>query len=196
MAYYHFLCDLEKRLQNDLPGVRKNLERVRDNYFNRQNLVLSLTAAEEEIASASACLSPLTGAFSTQACEAAKIPFQEQNIREGILAPVQIQFCVQGGNFFRKGYSYSGKMAVMNNILSNEFLHREIREKGGAYGAWSNIGMTGYLSFVSYMTQLKQTRRLRRSAGVFEELTCAGMDNTSSAHLLARLSPPRRKWRE
>ena len=175
MAYYHFLCDLEKRLQNDLPGVRKNLERVRDNYFNRQNLVLSLTAAEEEIASASACLSPLTGAFSTQACEAAIIPFQGQNIREGILAPVQIQFCVQGGNFFRKGYSYSGKMAVMNNILSNEFLHREIREKGGAYGAWSNIGMTGYLSFVSYMDpNLKQT--LDVYAGVPEYLrnfTCS-----------------------
>jgi len=57
----------------------------------------------------------------------------------------------------------------MNNILSNEFLHREIREKGGAYGAWSSIGMTGYLSFVSYMDpNLKQT--LDIYAGVPEYL--------------------------
>jgi hypothetical protein len=63
---------------------------------------------------------------------------------------VQVQFCAKGGNFFRKGYSYSGKLLVLNSIISNNYLYQELRVKGGAYGAMSSFTPSGYQYFASY----------------------------------------------
>ena len=45
-------------------------------------------------------------------------------------------------------YCYS--IAVMARLLTNKYLHREIREKGGAYGGGAVGGAPGQMSFYSY----------------------------------------------
>jgi len=47
---------------------------------------------------------------------------------------------------------------VLTNILSNDFLHKEIRVKGGAYGFMGAFSTSGFQYFVSYMDpNLKET---------------------------------------
>ena len=41
---------------------------------------------------------------------------------------------VKGGDFRRAGYEYNGHMKVLENILNNDYLWKELRIKGGAYG--------------------------------------------------------------
>jgi hypothetical protein len=48
---------------------------------------------------------------------------------------------VKRWKFFRKGYSYTGKLRVLSNILSNEYLYKEIRVKGGAYGGGAGFAL-------------------------------------------------------
>lgn len=158
LGYYHFLCGLEKSLKTDMGTITQELERVRQTFFIRQNLILSLTADESGIEDASQYLRPAFSDLTEEAPAAAENHFHPTEINEGILAPIQIQFCAKGGNFFRKGYSYSGKLRVLQNILSNEFLYRELREKGGAYGAFSNFTLAGNMYFSSYRDpNLKET---------------------------------------
>ena len=42
------------------------------------------------------------------------------------------------------------KLTLLAKVLSNNFLHREIREKGGAYGSGAGQGGDGIFSFMSY----------------------------------------------
>ncbi|XP_059827898.1 presequence protease, mitochondrial [Hypanus sabinus] len=42
------------------------------------------------------------------------------------------------------------RLAVLARLLSAKFLHREIREKGGAYGGGANLSNSGLFSFYSY----------------------------------------------
>jgi Zn-dependent M16 (insulinase) family peptidase len=150
LGYYHFLCDLATRLDKGMAEIVEELEWVRQTFFTQRNLVISLTAGEEEIAQAFQFLRPVVANISTEAYAPVEHHVRFENLNEGILAPVQVQFCVQGGNFFRKGYSYSGRLRVLNNILSNDYLYREIREKGGAYGAFSGFSLGGYMYFASF----------------------------------------------
>ena len=43
-----------------------------------------------------------------------------------------------------------GRLVVLGKVLSSKFLHREIREKGGAYGGGVMASSPGALKFFSY----------------------------------------------
>ncbi len=150
LGYYHFLVGLEKQLDSDIQSIMANLDRVRARFFTKSKMLLSVTADESGIQSTLNCLKPMLNNISSEAYEPIEQHFHPTELNEGILAPVQIQFCAKGGNFFRKGYSYSGHLRVLNNILANDFLHRELREKGGAYGTMANFSLAGNMYFCSY----------------------------------------------
>ncbi len=78
---------------------------------------------------------------------------------------MKVQYVVKGGNFFRKGYPYSGKLRVLSNILSNDFLYKELRVKGGAYGGGAGFTMDGYQYFYSY-----RDPNLKESLDVYNEV--------------------------
>ncbi|MDD2332613.1 MAG: peptidase M16, partial [Candidatus Cloacimonetes bacterium] len=79
-----------------------------------------------------------------------------------------VQYVAKGGNFFRKGYSYTGKLRVLNNILENEYLYQNIRVQGGAYGAFSGFELNGYQYFCSYRDpNLDNTLLVYDNAGDF-----------------------------
>lgn len=44
----------------------------------------------------------------------------------------------------------AGNFAVLSKVLSMEFLHRAVREQGGAYGGAANYDLTGNFSMMSY----------------------------------------------
>jgi len=150
LAFFHWLVELESRLNEDIVAIVGELEWVRKTFFTRSNLIISLTASEEDIAEAFKHLVPVVSNISPETYEPVDHQFNTLNINEGIMAPIQVQYCAKGGNFFRKGYPYSGKMRVLNNVLSNEILYKELRVKGGAYGAMSNFSLAGYQYFCSY----------------------------------------------
>ena len=150
LAFYKFLCELEAGLDEGIDPIIAGLERVQKSYFLRKNLLVSITSDEEGIAEASKHLGTLVDALSAETLQAVERTTHSGKSNEGILAPVQVQYCAKGGSFFRKGFPYSGKLRVLNSILSNEFLHRELREKGGAYGAWAGFQTNGNMFFCSY----------------------------------------------
>jgi Zn-dependent M16 (insulinase) family peptidase len=150
LAFYHWLCELEKKMEEDITPIVEELEWVRKTFFTSHNLIVSLTSDAEGIDRAFDHLGPMVANISKEAYAPVESQFETIKQTEGIGAPVQVQFVAKGGNFFYKGYSYSGKLRVVNNILSSELLYQELRVKGGAYGAMCNFSPTGFLFFCSY----------------------------------------------
>ncbi|HPM04217.1 MAG TPA: insulinase family protein [Candidatus Cloacimonas sp.] len=150
LSYYHFLCSLVSRLDTEIEAFMEELDWVKKTFFSTHNLVISLTASSEDITASIPDLAVLLTSVSQEAYAPVENHYAIRNFNEAIFAPVQVQAVAKGGNFFRKGYSYSGKLRVLNNILSNNYLYQELRVKGGAYGAWSDFTPGGYQYFVSY----------------------------------------------
>ncbi len=70
----------------------------------------------------------------------------------------KVQYVVKSYNFRYLGYEWDGKMRVLNNILSNEYLFNQIRVIGGAYDGFSGIRADGTVYFGSYRDpNLKKT---------------------------------------
>jgi presequence protease len=64
----------------------------------------------------------------------------------------------KGYNYKALGYSYSGQMQVLKNILSLEYLWNKVRVIGGAYGVFARFEMSGNAYFASYRDpNLKET---------------------------------------
>ena len=151
LEFYHFLTQLESQIETRMPELIRNMETVRNNYFIRRNLRISLTAEPEMMDEIIPLLDSFALSIPDLNPEVVDEHFTSREVNEAITAPVKIQFVAKGGNFFRKGYPYSGKMRVLTNILRNEFLHKEIRVKGGAYGVMTGFSTSGFQYFVSYM---------------------------------------------
>ncbi|KRX07100.1 Metalloenzyme, LuxS/M16 peptidase-like protein [Pseudocohnilembus persalinus] len=76
-------------------------------------------------------------------------PFQQNFARNYYTLPMQVNYCVQSFQAPSYNNPLTPKYQLLSEILSNKFLHREIREKGGAYGGGSKFA-DGVLSFYSY----------------------------------------------
>ncbi|PKN72711.1 MAG: peptidase M16 [Candidatus Cloacimonetes bacterium HGW-Cloacimonetes-3] len=150
LGFYHFLVDLAAKLDTGIDHVIEQLEAVKRTCFTKQNLIISITSDKEAIAVTLPQLGILLQPVANEVYEPVENHYALRNFNEGIYAPVQVQFCAKGGNFFRKGYSYSGKLLVLNSIISNNYLYQELRVKGGAYGAMSSFTPSGYQYFASY----------------------------------------------
>lgn len=150
LAYLNFLSDLCQDLDTDIDKIIGELKWVQDHFFNINKATISITANEELIPEVTGSLPILVNQLSAEEFEPVAREFVTRNINEGIAAPIKIQYVIKGGNFFRKGYSYSGRLKVLSNILSNEFLYKELRVKGGAYGGGASFGLDGYQYFYSY----------------------------------------------
>ena len=150
LGYYHFLCDLVSNMDSAIDEIIEELNWIKKTFFTTHNMIISITADADIIPSAIEKLGTFADNVSTEAFAPVESHFAVRQFNEGIYAPVQVQFCAKGGNFFRKGYSYSGKLRVLNNILRSSYLYQELRVKGGAYGNMSDFTLGGYLYFVSY----------------------------------------------
>ncbi len=165
LGYYQFICELADKLDNAIEEIIEDLEWVRKTFFTSHNLIISLTGEAEDIPVAFAELGQLLASVSQEAYAPVENHYAIRNFNEGIYAPVQVQACVKGGNFFRKGYSYSGKLRVLNSIIGNTFLYQEIRVKGGAYGSYGSFTPGGYQYFYSYSDP-----NLRETLGVYNSV--------------------------
>ncbi|MFM2310085.1 MAG: hypothetical protein RLY87_2207, partial [Chloroflexota bacterium] len=88
---------------------------------------------------------------------------------EALQAPAQVNYVGIGGSLATIGYQCDGADIVVNRHLSRTFLHEAIREKGGAYGAFSVLDIrTGLLTMLSYRDpNLQKTLDTYRAAGAW-----------------------------
>lgn len=70
---------------------------------------------------------------------------------EGIFIPAQVNYVATGLKLFKDSSRYHGSMRVAERILSTEYLWKNVREEGGAYGAFASVSaLTGTMTICSY----------------------------------------------
>lgn len=75
-----------------------------------------------------------------------------------------------GFTYKNLGYEYSGRMSILSQLLSGDYLHTNIRAKGGAYGSGIVINNSGIVATYSYRDpNLDNTMRVYREIPEFIE---------------------------
>ena len=167
IAFYEFICDLEKDFDNRKDELVNVLNTITKIVFNKDNLMVSITCDEENLAESMEGVKEFaielekdmkakndtladsnTGAETVRRLEDVDLTFDKVN--EGIKLPGSVCFVAKGGVFDIKANPYNGALLVLKTILSYEYLWKNVREQGGAYGCMCSFLRTGKSYFVSY----------------------------------------------
>ena len=150
ITLYRFYDDLERNFDVKYEEVAAKLQELCQILFRKENFMADITAEEAGIAKWVEFVPKL--ADKLYACEVRTGKFEPEVIKknEGFMTSGQVQYVCSAGNFFKKGYKYTGAFQVLKVIMGYEYLWSQIREKGGAYGCMCAFGKTGDCYFVSY----------------------------------------------
>jgi hypothetical protein len=150
LDYYWFVSALVKDFDKNSDLIISNLKKVAELLFTKDNMIAGATCSKADFEKFSKSLEGFMKVMPTKKPATNDWKFDLVLKNEGILTASKVQYVVMGYNFKKLGYTWTGKMNVLNQVLSTDWLKNQIRVIGGAYGGFSNIGIYGIVTFNSY----------------------------------------------
>ncbi|WP_026884785.1 insulinase family protein [Clostridium akagii] len=161
IEFYKFICDIDKNMDNKYEDICKNIEEVCNSLFTKGNLVISLTGEKAIYDLFKDSIHILEIEDKNTNSEFVFVKSLNIAENEGLTTSSKVQYAVKGYNFKKLGYEYSGKLQVLRNVLSLNYLWNNLRVMGGAYGCGVSISQSGNLVFYSYRDPgLKETLKV------------------------------------
>ena len=148
----HTMRRLARLNEDELGIVIANLDEIRRRLFRAPLLRVVVTCEETMVEPLEDLLGGLVAMLPQDAEPKDGVrPAAEQTAPEARSAPVPVAFNVRFFKTVRYTHPDSPALLVLANYLRDTFLHRELREKGGAYGGFAQAGVaSGTFYFGSY----------------------------------------------
>jgi hypothetical protein len=150
LEYYWFISDLVENYDTNKGEIINALKGVSDLLFNKHNLIASIACAEGDLPAFKTDLNRLSKILGKDRPVFQEWALKSRSKNEGLLAASKVQYVHQGGDFTDLGYTWSGKMRVLNQILSRDWLQNQVRVIGGAYSGYAYFSPTGQYYLASY----------------------------------------------
>jgi len=158
LEYYWFIKDLTDHFEIRKADLFKQLDDVAELLFTRRNLTAAVTCGEDAMSDFRSGLKRFSKELGRQRPEVVSWNFELLAKNEGLMAASKVQYVLRGGDFTDYGYEWDGKIRVLNQIISREWLKNQVRVIGGAYGGFARFSPTGQFFFGSYRDpNLKET---------------------------------------
>ena len=137
-----------------LQELATDLQAIGSKLFLRDNVQLALVGDTAMLENAAGSVKTLTGelaAGGTDGFAAPRLDLAPDIPNEGWRTSTAVSFVAQTFRTVRLGHADSPALSVIAKLLRAMYLHREIREKGGAYGGFALYNAEdGLFSFGSY----------------------------------------------
>lgn len=148
------LKKLDKLLENqeELTKFAERLEQIRTQLqaASRQWVVVSEAEQQTVIADSLAQLNEHPHYFVTESAQFQPSPIYD-TVKQAWSTNTQVNFCAQVYPTVPVGHHDAPALMVLADFLRNGYLHRALRERGGAYSGGANYdGSTGTFRFYSY----------------------------------------------
>ena len=158
LEYYWFIKDLSENLDEKAEETAAKLAEAASKLFAKKNLVAAVTCSDKDFDSYAAGLESFSSAMPEGTGELKEWKFDFAKKNEGLLSASKVQYVLEGYDFKKLGYDYNGKMRVLNQVLSTDWLQNQVRVIGGAYGGFCGFSSSGNAYFASYRDpNLKET---------------------------------------
>ena len=137
LEYYDFLVELEQKIQENPEEVTARLEKVQQFLANRSGGICAVAGSEASLA----LNRPLADAFFAKLDDTAREPVAYElpaaAVREGLIADTNIQFNIVAAPWAAIDPEANGDAyAALAGLVSNMLLWTDLRDNGGAYGAY------------------------------------------------------------
>ncbi len=151
MDFLRFLQQLEKEFAENPDAIAKELKAVTDMVFNKNNLVIGIAADKSGIEVAKNALKNYISALPGEKLPNKKFDVDAEKLNEGVLTSSDVNYVVMAGNLAKAaGEDMDGASNLLTNVIDNLYLYPELRQKGGAYGAYSVLDNYGNLVLYTY----------------------------------------------
>ncbi|MDO5688711.1 MAG: insulinase family protein [Tissierellia bacterium] len=190
--FFDFIQETEKALKSGGTRVMDQIQRVYWELLTRQGLILNLTGDRAALDSLQENLSKLLEIIpNTRPLQ--RLDGVGLNVgNEGIQSSANVQYVSKTASLKEMDIPFTGKLTVLTSLLSREYLHNNIRARGGAYGA--GIAATrGAITTYSYRDpNLEETIKVYDEMGDYlENLELSQEDLTSLIiGTLGKFDPP------
>ena len=162
----HTVRRLARLGEHELAPLIAALDEIRTQLFSTGSLRIVVTCEQGMVEPYTAQLDELLAALppGTTGGETRR-PNPLESGSEAWTAPVPVAFNVRSFKTVSYTHADAPALLVLSNYLRDTFLHRELREKGGAYGGFAQAGLgSGTFYFGSY-----RDPNITRTYGVFDE---------------------------
>ncbi|HLP57744.1 MAG TPA: insulinase family protein, partial [Candidatus Deferrimicrobium sp.] len=156
--YYWFINDLVKNFAVKQTEIIDNLTKTASLLFNKNNLTVAVTGSQDDLPVYTKELTNFINSLPENKVSYQEWKFNFEKKNEGFLSTSKVQYVHKGYNLKKLGYTWNGKIRVLNQILSSDWLQNRIRVVGGAYGGYCSFAPNGQVFFSSYRDpNLKET---------------------------------------
>lgn len=156
--YLDLLNDIIKDYDNKYNELLNAVIELSNYIFNKENLIISFTGTDDGFDLFKNEISKLISKFGEKVYNKGTFIFEEKKLNEAFKAPIDVQFAALTGNFKKAGLPYTGSLKVFENLASTDYLWKNVRVLGGAYGCMCGFNADGSAYFVSYRDpNLKKT---------------------------------------
>jgi presequence protease len=148
----HVMRRLARYEDSDLRDLIAKLDAIRTSLFRAGAVRFIVTCEEGMVETYQTLLSGLVEALPVGGANGqVEKPKPLELAPEARTAPLPVAFNVRIFKTVRYTHPDAAALLVLSNYLRDTFLHRELREKGGAYGAYAQAGIaSGTFYFGSY----------------------------------------------
>ncbi len=155
IEFYKFVENLNKNFDNKKEEIQTMLEETVKYIFRKENLFVNHTGSRESMQLVKKWAEELkekcNNAEKTEdMCSKKPDECLNGKLNEGFKTSAGIQFVARSGNYMSKGLKYTGTLSVLRNVMNTEYLWKNIREKGGAYGCGNSYSRQGDVTFTSF----------------------------------------------
>ena len=151
LSFYDHMTDLIENFSTKADDFIAKLIEVNGKMWDPRMLTVSLTADSADKATLLEQVDQfIDQADQTDSVEPVSVEFDlaGNNYHEAIQTNGNVQYVSVGGRVPIE--DYNGRYVVFANILSKDYLHENIRAKGGAYGAGISLTSSGDVTTYSY----------------------------------------------
>ena len=144
-----------------ISGILKKLCKA---VFKAENLLVDITGTSKEYEGIPENSKSFAKALFTENIDCGELVLTPVKKNEAFTTAGQVQYVCRAGNFTSKGLKYNGALRVLKVMMGYDYLWRNIRVLGGAYGCMSSYAKNGDSAFVTY-----RDPNLRGSVEIFEK---------------------------
>ncbi|MCW8859112.1 MAG: peptidase M16, partial [Deltaproteobacteria bacterium] len=145
--------ELAAKPVDDLNELAETLKKLAIQIFNQATLQTAVTVEQENFAAFELALDELVEQLPSAppATSVTADEFSVQPLKQGIIWSLPVNYVTRVFRAVSYTHPDSAALTVLSKLLRAEFLHREIREKGGAYGGLASYSAeAGLFSMLSY----------------------------------------------
>lgn len=165
IEHYRFIDDLETHFEEKKEEIATSLKKLTETIFNKENLIVSLTADEEGYRAFETEFTKFTVKLNDEEQKTAVREYVPARSKNGFMTSSQVNYVARCGNYRKTGYEYTGVFKILKTIFAYDYLWLNIRVKGGAYGCMSGFYRNGDGYMVSYRDpNIRETNEIYEKA--------------------------------